>query len=54
MKLENVKKIIDLAKSEGVSELKYEDKEFKVSVNFNVQVSQIATPSMPMPPSRQA
>ena len=46
MKLENVKQIIDLAKNEGVSELKYEDKEFKVSVNFNVQVSQIAAPSM--------
>lgn len=49
MNLENVKKIIDLAKNEGVSELKYEDKEFKVTVNFNIQVSQIATPSMPMP-----
>lgn len=48
MKLENVKMIIDLAKSEGVSELKYEDKEFKVSVNFNIQVSQITSPSMPV------
>lgn len=49
MKLENVKKIIDLAKSEGVSELKYEDKEFKVTVNFNVQVSQVSAPSVAMP-----
>lgn len=49
MKLENVKQIIDLAKNEGVSELKYEDKEFKVSINFNVQVSQVSAPSMPMP-----
>ena len=53
MKLENVKQIIDLAKSEGVSELKYEDKEFKVTVNFNVQVSQISSPSFPMPSGGQ-
>lgn len=45
MKLENIKQIIDLAKNEGVSELKYEDKEFKVSVNFNIQASQISAPS---------
>lgn len=49
MKLDNVKKIIDLAKSEGVSELKYEDKEFKVSVNFNIQTSQIVAPSISTP-----
>jgi acetyl-CoA carboxylase biotin carboxyl carrier protein len=34
MKLENVKKFIDLAKSEGVAELKYEEKDLKISVNF--------------------
>lgn len=54
MKLENVKKFIELAKSEGVAELKYEDKEFKVSVNFNVQTAQVSMPSMPMPPQGQA
>lgn len=35
MNLENVKKFIDLAKSEGVSELKYEEKDLKISVNFS-------------------
>ncbi|MFT6630762.1 MAG: acetyl-CoA carboxylase biotin carboxyl carrier protein [Bacteriovoracaceae bacterium] len=34
MKLENVKKFIELAKAEGVSELKYEEKDLKISVNF--------------------
>lgn len=35
MKLDNIQKFIELAKNEGVSELKYEDKEFKISVNFS-------------------
>lgn len=35
MDLENIKKFITLAKSEGVSELKYEAKDLKISVNFN-------------------
>lgn len=35
MNLDNVKKFIDLAKSEGVSELKYEEKDLKISVNFS-------------------
>lgn len=35
MKLDDVKKFIQLAKKEGVAELKYETKEAKISVNFN-------------------
>jgi acetyl-CoA carboxylase biotin carboxyl carrier protein len=35
MKLEKVKSFIDLAKDEGVAELKYEEKDFKISVSFN-------------------
>lgn len=34
MDFKNIKKFIDLAKNEGVAELKYETKEVKVSVNF--------------------
>ena len=37
MNLDNVKKFIELAKHEGVAELKYEDKELKIAVNFNSQ-----------------
>ena len=35
MNLDNIKAFIDLAKSEGVSELKYEEKDLKISVNLN-------------------
>lgn len=35
MKLDTIQKFIELAKNEGVSELKYEDKEFKISVHFS-------------------
>lgn len=35
MNFDNVKKFIDIAKSEGVAELKYEEKDLKISVNFN-------------------
>lgn len=34
MDFKNIKKFIDLAKGEGVAELKYETKEIKISVNF--------------------
>ena len=40
MNLENVKKFIELAKSEGVSELKYEEKDLKIAVNFNAAPTQ--------------
>ncbi|MAX65480.1 MAG: acetyl-CoA carboxylase biotin carboxyl carrier protein [Bacteriovoracaceae bacterium] len=46
MNLENIKKFIDLAKNEGVAELKYEEKDLKISVNFNVQKSQVTMPSV--------
>lgn len=38
MKLENVKKFIELAKSEGVSELKYEEKDLKIAVSFSTGI----------------
>jgi acetyl-CoA carboxylase biotin carboxyl carrier protein len=48
MNIENIKKFIDLAKTEGVAELKYEEKDLKISVNFNVSANpttvQYATP----------
>lgn len=34
MDFKNIKKFIDLAKEEGVAELKYETKEVKIAVNF--------------------
>jgi acetyl-CoA carboxylase biotin carboxyl carrier protein len=37
MDLKKLKEFINLAKEEGVSELKYETKEMKVSVNFSTQ-----------------
>ncbi len=37
MNLDNVKQFIELAKTEGVSELKYETKDTKISVSFNAQ-----------------
>ena len=48
MKLDNVKKFIELAKSEGVAELKYEEKDLKISVNFNHGSVQQPVVSMPM------
>lgn len=49
MDLKNIKKFIELAKEENVSELKYETKELKISVNFNstsvaLPVPQVVTP----------
>ncbi len=44
MDLKNIKKFIELAKSEGASELKYEEKEVKISVNFGISQSQIMMP----------
>lgn len=40
MNMENIKQFIDLAKSEGVAELKYEEKDLKISVNFNSTANQ--------------
>lgn len=39
MNLENVKEFINLAKSEGVASLKYEEKDLKISVNFTTGVA---------------
>ena len=41
MDLKNIKKFIELAKEENVSELKYETKELKISVNFNSAVATV-------------
>lgn len=46
MDFKNIKKFIDLAKEEGVGELKYETKEVKISVNFQAEVSASAIPSV--------
>lgn len=35
MNIESVREFIQLAKEEGVTELKYEEKDFKIHVNFN-------------------
>lgn len=56
MDLKKLKEFIDLAKEEGVSELKYETKEMKVSVNFTAQstgqiVNQPVQTVAHMPPS---
>lgn len=51
MKLDNVKKFIELAKSEGVAELKYEEKDMKIAVSFSTGV--VAQP-MVMPQSASA
>jgi acetyl-CoA carboxylase biotin carboxyl carrier protein len=45
MNLENIKSFIELAKSEGVAELKYEEKDLKIEVNFNTSSSQIMAPT---------
>ena len=47
MDIKNVKKFIELAKSEGVAELKYEEKEFKVSVSFNSTASPVSHIQVP-------
>jgi acetyl-CoA carboxylase biotin carboxyl carrier protein len=49
MDIKKIKEFIELAKSEGVSELKYEEKEVKIAVSFqtsNFSVPQIVS-SMP-------
>ena len=49
MDFKNIKKFIDLAKKEGVSELKYESKDVKIAVNLGTQISQvIAQPNIAM------
>ena len=45
MNLENIKSFIELAKSEGVAELKYEEKDLKIEVNFNTSSSHIMAPT---------
>lgn len=54
MNLEEVKEFIKLAKSEGVSELKYEVKDQKIAVSFSQGSSQtvITTPSMTAAPQK--
>ena len=47
MNLENIKEFIELAKSEGVAELKYEEKDLKISVNFNSTSATIQHTAMP-------
>lgn len=44
MDLDNVKKFIELAKSEGVASLKYEEKDLKIAVNFLSEGSVVAQP----------
>lgn len=46
MDFKNIKKFIDLAKEEGVGELKYETKEVKISVNFQAGASSNVAPSV--------
>lgn len=41
MKLDNIREFIQLAKDEGVSELKYEEKDFKIRVSFANTFQQI-------------
>ncbi len=49
MNLENIQKFINIAKAEGVAELKYEEKDVKISVNFTSGSSQFIqhVPSAP-------
>ena len=47
MDLENIKSFIKLAKSEGVSELKYEQKDLKISVKFSVAETPTAQAYVP-------
>lgn len=54
MDLSNIKKFIELAKEEGVSELKYEAKDVKISVNFNSANSSTQIISAPSIPQAQA
>ncbi len=53
MNLEKVKQFIELAKNEGVAELKYEEKDVKISVNFNTTSSAhvISAPAMTTTPA---
>ena len=53
MNLEKVKKFIELAREEGVAELKYEEKDMKIAVNFNVSTSQVLAPQVMMPNAHQ-
>lgn len=47
MDLEKLKEFINLAKEEGVSQLKYETKELKVSVSLATQQSNFIVPPQP-------
>lgn len=53
MNLDNIKQFIELAKNEGVAELKYEEKDLKIAVQFATAgsvapVTHIQTPSLPV------
>ncbi len=53
MNLDNIKQFIELAKTEGVAELKYEEKDLKIAVQFATAgsvtpVTHIQTPSAPI------
>ena len=52
MDLKNIKKFIELAKEEKVSELKYESKEIKISVNFNSAPASIQAMPQQMIPAQ--
>lgn len=51
MKMDQVKAFIDLAKHEGVSELKYESKDIKIAVSFVNSSSANYAPATPTIPS---
>ncbi|MBD64071.1 MAG: acetyl-CoA carboxylase, biotin carboxyl carrier protein [Halobacteriovoraceae bacterium] len=54
MDLEKVKEFITLAKDEGVAELKYEEKDLKISVNFNASTHVVSAPAMAAPMANTA
>jgi acetyl-CoA carboxylase biotin carboxyl carrier protein len=55
MNFENIKEFIELAKSEGVAELKYEEKDLKIAVSFVTGVqAQSFTPQVTMTASSDA
>jgi hypothetical protein len=49
MNLDKVKKFIQLAKEEGVSSLKYEEKDLKISVEIGGKVQAISQPMISAP-----
>lgn len=57
MEIENIKQLIKIAKEEGLTELKYENKDFKVTVNLAgtpVAISHLAAPANSTPTIQQA